>query len=146
MTVHITFTGPQAGMTLLQQKEVRRLLTVITDGDLVAHHGDCIGADDEFHSLAWYHGTRIVIHPSNISGKRAFANMRLPSSTVIIHEPKPPLVRNHDMVDVSSVVIATPAGEEVMRSGTWATIRYARKTKTRTFIVTPDGNSYEDRV
>ena len=47
----------------------------------------------------------------------------------------------YEIVDESDTIIAFPASaEEVIRSGTWATIRYARKTKTPLHIILPDGN------
>jgi hypothetical protein len=55
-------------------------------------------------------------------------------------DPKPYLVRNHDMVDQSEFLIGTPGEEqEVLRSGTWATIRYARKLKRPILIILPKG-------
>ena len=43
-------------------------------------------------------------------------------------------------MDNSDILIATPKEkEEQLRSGTWATIRYAKKTKKIVFLVYPDG-------
>ena len=41
--------------------------------------------------------------------------------------PKPYLDRNRDIVDACEVLLATPDGPERLRSGTWSTVRYARK-------------------
>jgi hypothetical protein len=54
---------------------------------------------------------------------------------------KPYLVRNHEIVDDSQVLIAAPKEfTEQLRSGTWATIRYARKIGRTVRIVFPDGS------
>ena len=46
--------------------------------------------------------------------------------------------RNHDVVDTCDLLIAMPNTElEVVRSGTWATIRYARKLKKVIVILEP---------
>jgi len=55
-------------------------------------------------------------------------------------EPKPPLVRNRDIVDECDLLVACPGSDhEELRSGTWACIRYARKVKRKTIIIWPDG-------
>ncbi len=55
-------------------------------------------------------------------------------------KPKPYLKRNHDIVDESDILIGFPSSEEErLRSGTWATVRYARKTGKRIYIIFPDG-------
>jgi len=125
------FSGSQNGMTDAQKIVVKRELEFVTE----FHHGDCVGADSEVHDIArqsrwcW-----IEAHPTNIEGKRAF------TSADFVHAVKPPIERNHDIVDVSKRLIATP-GEmhEVLRSGTWATIRYAVRVGIPVLIVYPDG-------
>lgn len=53
---------------------------------------------------------------------------------------KPPLVRNHDIVDSTELLIACPKEQvEVLRSGTWATIRYARKKEITVWLIDPEG-------
>jgi hypothetical protein len=47
----------------------------------------------------------------------------------VVLTPRPYLVRNRHIVDASSVLIATPKGDEELRSGTWSTVRYARKIR-----------------
>ncbi len=133
--MNIGFTGTQNGMTNKQKQSVRRLLA--TEVDFTLHHGDCIGADAEADEIAKEIGEdNTVIHPPEISAKRAFC------SSTNIKDPKPYLERNHDIVDDSEYLIATPGTtEEVLRSGTWATIRYARKQQKHVAIVYPDGTT-----
>jgi hypothetical protein len=53
----------------------------------------------------------------------------------------PPLDRNKMMVDDCEALIATPRlMVEELRSGTWSTIRYARKCRKPVHIVWPDGS------
>lgn len=88
------------------------------------HHGDCIGADSEADAIARSLGIHIVIHPPTNSSKRAFCFQ--PGD--IMWAEQDYLVRNEEIVAVSDFLIAAPKGNvEELRSGTWATIRYARK-------------------
>ena len=98
------------------------------------HHGDCIGADEIAWILANYAGYHTLAHPCDIAEKRAFTNSDTIFSTL------PPLARNRTIVDVSDLVVATPGEEEeVLRSGTWATIRYAKKQNRPLIIIFPSG-------
>jgi hypothetical protein len=75
-----------------------------------------------------------VIHPPSDGSRRAHckADKTLP--------PLPYLQRNHAVVDDTEVLIATPAQQhETLRSGAWATVRYARKKKRKIHIIYPDG-------
>lgn len=57
----------------------------------------------------------------------------------ILHAPMDPLVRNQVIVTRSKVLVAAVEEPETLRSGTWSTIRYARRSRKRVLIVTPDG-------
>ena len=60
---------------------------------------------------------------------------------VVVFDPKPPLERNCDIVLDGDLLIATPHGyQEEMRSGTWYTIRQARKRGKKIIIVWPNGS------
>ena len=132
----IGFTGTQQGMTAHQKA---RLVSVLTwlwpDSDETVwqfHHGDCVGADFEAASIAKQLGFWIVAWPPEITTKRAYF------ASHDIHDAAPYLQRNHDIVDATERLIATPKEEEeVLRSGTWATIRYARKLKRSIDIIWP---------
>jgi len=53
---------------------------------------------------------------------------------------KRPLERNSDIVADSDLLLATPRFyEEELRSGTWATVRRARKANKPLIIVWPNG-------
>src|SRR5574342_318495 len=124
------FTGTQDGMTEVQRNEVERLLKELDPRHV--HHGDCVGADQEFHSMC--EGRIRHIHPSNLGHKRAWCEGD------IVYRPNPPLKRNRHIVNMSDELIAAPYQYlEVMRSGTWATIRYAKQKGIKIHIVYPDG-------
>jgi len=57
----VGFTGTRAGMTSEQRTTVNRLLRELAP--IWAHHGDCIGSDDQFHDLAKLAGAKIMLHP-----------------------------------------------------------------------------------
>jgi hypothetical protein len=128
----IGFTGTQNGMNAEQLEELTNYLRLCYDWcrnhDLrpVFRHGDCIGADNQAATTASLLGYYVISHPCTISYKRAWN----PNSNEVM-KPKPPLERNHDIVDQSDYMVATPFEEatdpEPLRSGTWATIRYCRK-------------------
>lgn len=137
----IGFTGTQQGMTRQQAVELNGYLfdLSVAHPAIEVHHGDCIGADSEFHSIAKSLNFITYAYPANIIGKRAF------SEADYILRTKPPLERNHDIVAAVDLMIATPAQRhEVLRSGTWATIRYARKKGVKVHIIYPQGERHDN--
>lgn len=130
---HIAFTGTQNGMTPQQAEAFRDVLGWGNHVDHFLHHGDCIGADIDAHRIALARGWRIHVHPPDDPRKRAFC------AGAVIHAPLPYLVRNRVIVDSAELLVATPSGPEKLRSGTWATIRYAIKRGKPVWIVWPHG-------
>ena len=130
----IGFTGTREGMSNTQLVELTEFLEKYkTWYDVEFRHGDCIGADEQAHLIASAFGFRIVVHPPNDTMLRAYC-----AFAEEIRSPKAFLTRNHDIVDASDIVIAAPrTSVEELRSGTWATIRYARKTGKRVEIILP---------
>jgi hypothetical protein len=102
-----------------------------------AHHGDCIGADEEFHYLCIQHDIAVTIHPPEDPRLRAFC----PGALYML-PPRPYLVRNREIVNSVNVMIAAPKEtEEPMTArgqGTWSTVRYARKAERLLRIVWPE--------
>jgi len=137
----IGFTGTQSGMTLAQKElTLQKLREVLEDRNplrTAGHHGLCIGADTSFHYMCRELGIPIVGHPPVNQYKMTKFD---PSDFIYLWTPREYLDRNHDIVDCSSFLIATP-GEvsEQLRSGTWATIRYARKHNVPRYVILPDG-------
>lgn len=99
-----------------------KLYAVLEDNDISElHHGDCSGWDHQSFSLADALCIKTIAHPPTDDRWRAFTN-----STVIL-PPKPFLDRNKDIVNAVDFLIAAPYGPERQRSGTWSTVRYAKK-------------------
>jgi len=127
----IVFTGSRKGTAIEQGRVLKEVLTQLkAEGYNWLIHGDCKGGDAEAHSLAQQLELKIEIYPCNIHSMRAYC-----IGGEIAQPPTDPLLRNHDMVDVGHVVVATPADPEVLRSGTWATVRYARKLGKQLYLI-----------
>lgn len=121
----IGFTGTQMG---LSQKQKNKINHIFNSGSITElHHGGCIGADAEAHGavLELDHRIKIILHPP-LDTSKSFHYAKSTSDEV--RPAKPYLERNKDIVDETELLVACPAQDhEVLRSGTWATIRYARK-------------------
>jgi len=128
--VELGYTGSSKGMTIKQKAAVKMLLERLNPS--AVHHGDCVGGDAEFDALCRGRFKRVLHPPSNPS-KRAWCDAEEVLPT------KPYLERNKDIA-ATDLLIAAPFGfREVLRSGEWATVRYARKAHTPRIIVYPDG-------
>lgn len=133
----VGFTGTsKRPLTPRQLKALRRLLWNVDE----LHLGDCINADAEAHAEAILLGVKTVGHPPIDGRRRAYCTYDEE------REPKPFLERNRDIVrDGVDGLIACPGGfVEEWRSGTWATVRCARKLGRRIWIVRPDGRVIEE--
>lgn len=141
MTIHVAFSGTQHGMTDSQQWVCDLIFAVLRslDDEVWLHEGDCIGSDIQAATIARARGLLIHEHAPSDGRKRGW--FQGPDAT---SEPAYYLERNRNMVDVSRLLLATP-GEplEVLRSGTWSTIRYARRQGKRVIVVGRDGNLLE---
>lgn len=132
---NVGFTGTRVGMTPAQQTGLQRLFQTLTMASF--HHGDCVGADAEAHALVATHTPSVVLvlHPPLHKAQRAFC------ASSVAREPQEYLKRNQAIVNETDFLIAAPAEmQEQMRSGTWATIRYARKHHKTIYIIYPDGS------
>jgi len=134
--VILGFTGTRRGLTDAQRQTLARLLAEYGSGRL--HHGCCLGADAECAALLDGHHFYGEAHPSDMP---SMTSRKALESALVKHPPKPPLERNRDIVAACELLIACPAETvEQQRSGTWATIRYARKVGRAVVLVWPDGS------
>lgn len=108
----IGFTGTRKGMSPTQRRQFRDVMDWLIAGcsarrePSVFHHGAAVGADIEAAAVVAELWPDVRIIPNPAGGD--------------------PLGRNK-RIAMSSVLIAAPSGDrEQLRSGTWATIRYAR--------------------
>lgn len=126
------FTGTQNGMTEAQVNSFNKFVSKISE----FHHGDCIGSDEQAHNLIrdFNPKIKIILHPPTNSSKRAYCKADEQ------RERKSYLERNKEIVNEIDYLIATPSGQEVLRSGTWSTIRYAKSQSKKIFIINPNGD------
>lgn len=133
----IGITGTRIGATPRQLISLTALFGLIreTSSDsVVLHHGDCVGVDQQACELALEAAFLLHCHPPTNPKLRARIQSDMES------RPKDYLLRNRDIVNFSDVLIALPKTiEEELRSGTWATIRYAQRVNHPYIIVRPDG-------
>lgn len=128
----IGFTGTRHGMTKEQIDSIKRFFSSISFQEL--HHGDCVGSDKEAHEIveeyrsSSHKDIKIVGHPPKFSKFRAKCKCDL------VLPPKDYLTRNHDIVDNTDIIVATPDTKERIHSGTWSTIRYARIRNKKVYI------------
>jgi len=131
----IGFTGTRRGLSNFQRGFLTKYLEHVSWTEF--HHGDCIGADEQVAHIAMCHcGDREVIaHPCNLYQMRSTRHKY--TSALPIDAP---LKRNRDIVDACDILIACPkSASEERRSGTWYTIRYARRVGKCVDIVTDPG-------
>ena len=133
---HLSVTGTRQGTTDVQHSRLSDIIALCrVRGFGVFHDGDCVGVDVQAVEIAFAHGYHCVGHPSTASTRAYFIGR---------HEmrgPMSPLERNRVMVDECDLLVACPKEfNEIMRSGTWATIRYAKKIGRKIIFAYPDGS------
>lgn len=127
----VGFTGTQGLMTANQHAHLHAHILSMEPEEF--HHGGCVGADHTAHHLVHRVSplTDLCVHWCNIKDKQANLKGEFES-----FDELPPLERNHKIVDAVDVLLAAPlSDQEVLRSGTWATIRYAEKRGVRVIML-----------
>lgn len=133
------FTGTSRLVPLAQREALARLVLELAPKYVDCTHGGCVGADDLFDEIVCAHTSwRRWIYPSDIPSMQSRAFCREPDRAAV-YEPMPPLHRNGLIVERSAALVACPRGPEMRRSGTWSTVRLARKRGLPVTIVWPDG-------
>ena len=133
----VGFTGSRRGIISAAQDKALRMSirNCLYDYGNEFHHGDCLGGDAQAHKMAYELMARIIIHPPDNYKDRAWCKDFWESLPEL-----PYLERNRNIVNATSVLIGLPSTRsEELRSGTWSTIRYARKLNRTIHIVYPDG-------
>jgi hypothetical protein len=128
----LAWTSTKKGMTERQKNRLRFVLTNAKDRIAEFHHGDCIGGDAEAHDIAAdiLGVDKIWIHPGSNPRLRAY------KKSPHILPPDDNLDRNRTMVRICDGLLAAPeTKEEVIRSGTWMTIREARDRQKKPFKI-----------
>jgi len=137
------FTGTRTGLSPEQKSQVFNLLSshISKNESIEVHHGDCVGADKEFNDICLQlHQTypnaniRIIVHPS-INVAFSTHSTQANSEITTIQIPLPSLMRDKLIVNQTDKIIGCPrSSKEIIRSSTWATIRYARKHNRPIFV------------
>lgn len=149
--MNIGFTGTRNGMTKDQLERfgilIHESLGDYAKDGLILYHGMCKGADEQAHynfmlCVNWgvigfpsdIPNTQMNLHPI----QEEFDARNNWNGFTQIHSPQDPLERNKVIVEHCDILIACPKSrQEEQRSGTWSTIRYARKLKKPVYIIWP---------
>ncbi len=132
----ITMTGTRHAHKLTTQQKHNfaiYLEILLHHGYTHLQHGDALGADAFAHQEATMLGFQVIIHPPTDPKFRAFCQ------SDEIRVPNAYKIRNQNMVDSCSLVLALPDGNERIRSGTWMTVRMGRTEHLPIVIFYPDG-------
>lgn len=132
---HLGFTGSKDRITDKQVSALTALLKTLRDkGFLWMHNGDCITSDATAGRVWQKLKGKLYLHPPIKGTYRAHLTAE------ITCEPRDYLTRDRHIAESSHTMIATPqTSYEETRSGTWTTVRYARKLRRRIYIIFPDG-------
>ena len=129
----VGMTGTREGLSAYALDELKEFVKARKDKITEAHHGDCVGADAQFHQVMIDAGIPVYIHPPLNPKRRAYCE-----GATKVFEPRSYLSRNKQIVRSCTRLLAFPRSTtEEQRSGTWSTIRYARKVKTGVKIIYP---------
>ena len=129
--VKIGFTGTRNGMNKEQIKELENIIKSKQLDEF--HHGMCVGSDQQAHDVVKKEKIKIVGHPPTYKKFQAKLDCN------IVMKPHEYLRRNKNIVDETEILIATPDKKECITSGTWSTIRYARKQHKKIYIIHKNG-------
>lgn len=149
--IHLGVTGTRAQLTHEQHRSIKHFICEMLVSKVIMHNGCCVGADMELFDLGLHSGNIVgfVMHPP-IKTDQSFNPVEFLEK--ISHKPtvggkieiRPPLdylERDREIVGMSSYMIAAPRQMKEQRrgSGTWYTIRQARKFNKPMIIFYPSG-------
>lgn len=128
-------------MTAQQLSIVEQLLRDSFWPGMEFHHGKCVGADCQAGAIADKIGYRIGIHPPINKKNVGFCRWDF------TYDEAPYAERDRDIVLNTQSLIATPhTPYEIIRSGTWTTVRFARKLERPIYIVKPNGSVFIENL
>jgi hypothetical protein len=137
-------TGTRAGPRPAQTAAALKFMRGLKPYRVV--HGGAPGFDMIAHGIAETLRVREVeIHPSTQSNVGAAGV--IPGAGVVIYPELPPLERNRVIVKRIYGLLACPkTDDEELRSGTWATVRYAREAGVPVYLIKQDGLIVADQT
>lgn len=147
------FTGTRRGMTPFQRANLPKVLAALPSRFL---HGGAVGADEEIDAFLapMYHAQTsgsarlfamitgadlpIVVYPTRDRYEHWKSEAPFPAVREVNEPYDNPLARNRIIARYCDHLLAAPATvKEVRRSGTWATVRYAREARKPVTILLP---------
>jgi len=137
VALKVGFTGSRIGLNSVQREIVRKILVHHFTHGSEFRHGECVGSDVEAAAIAKRIGYKVIAYPGypgnnprNLQFRGHFAG------NDVVMPPSEFITRNRLIVDASEMLIGAPKElTEVLRSGTWAAIRYALKSGKPTMVV-----------
>lgn len=154
---HVGITGTRESPSIPQALALSRILNAIArqwahgNAAITAveiHHGMCTGTDETAHYVGRkMPDVRIHGHPG--TDAKGNAPYRMPGGVFdVTDEPKIYRDRNWDIVTACGILIACPLFPEKharsRHSGTWQTVRFARRANKPVIIIRPDGKIIPD--
>lgn len=137
----VGFTGSRLGMSIGQFDTFTSVIGELLEPITVFRFGCCRGADVQAARLIATLVPKPMIFGHLSTLDDCEEAIKLCEDTC---QPEPPLLRNIDIVKGCDILIACPKGPEEQRSGTWSTVRYARKVKRHIVVIWPDGKVTEE--
>jgi len=127
----IGVTGTRQPLLPHQVETLQKLLK-INDRIFECHYGGCIGADFDAATICTRLGIDLVLHPPTNTSQTNYVQV----SHLRIEPAESYLERNKSIASACTLLIAFPRSEkEELRSGTWATIRYARAAGKQVILI-----------
>lgn len=124
------FTGVARALSPEEVERVREAVRALTDGSVFVT-GGAVGVDSLVAAAAaefFPEARHLVIAPAAPWSERVPEGAELRYAAAGRTDPDSYMLRNDALVAEADVLIAFPEGaREVLRSGTWATVRRARK-------------------
>lgn len=138
--LEIGFSGTRRGMSDRQKGRVFSILARFKPARV--HHGDCIGADEQFGEIAYQMHIPIVLHPPTNPALRANTQLGFMAGGIVeIRDPKEYLTRDRRIVKDTHLLIGAPLSNGKSRNGgTWYTIKYAQKLRHPFIICYTNGD------
>lgn len=127
-----------------QRSGVRQCIAALPE---IVLHGGAEGSDEDFDEMlreAGMPGQDICIYA--LPHRVPYWKEKIPAAELHLVDPERGALGRNRIIAISCEHLLATPGEmhEVVRSGTWATVRYARQNKKPITIVFPDGSIKEE--
>lgn len=133
----IGFIGTRHGMSESQKAAFEEFIQSKEFTEF--HHGDCIGSDKQAHEIVDHFrkdsqkDIKIIGHPPKSQKTRAYCDFDIEMIPDTFYN------RNHHIIEATDIFVANPDVSERVKSGTWDSIRYARRMKKSVYIIHKSG-------